>query len=67
MAVEMLPLARLRPPDSSRCAAGRCRSFLALVDIADGDTDVLAVLARMGLRRAAPAAIEQDEYYERKP
>jgi hypothetical protein len=31
----------------------------ALDDLSDGDANVLAVLARVGLRRAAPATVEQ--------
>jgi hypothetical protein len=40
---------------------GRSRSILAaaLDDLSDGDANVLAVLARVGLRRAAPAPVEQ--------
>ena len=32
----------------------------ALDDLPDGDADVVAVLSGVGLRRAAPAAIQQD-------
>ena len=52
--------AAVRPP--AQPLNGRSTSILiaALDDVADGDADVLAVLAGVGLRRAAPAAIQQD-------
>lgn len=42
--------------------AGCLTSILvgALDDLPDGDADVLAVLARVRLRRLAPTAIKQD-------
>jgi hypothetical protein len=52
--------------DTARLAGqplkGRPASILvaALDDLPDSDADVLAVLSRMVLRRAAPAAIQQD-------
>ena len=40
---------------------GRSTSILAaLDDLPDSDADVAAVLAGVGLQRAAPAAIQQD-------
>ena len=66
MAVEMPPLARLRPLDLAVVRQDGVDHSLPS-SILRIDTDVLAVLARMGLRHAAPAAIQQDEYYERKP
>ena len=44
----------------SRCMACRCQSSLPLDDLSENDADVAAVLAGVGLRRSAPAAIEQD-------
>ena len=38
----------------------RLRFLSTIDDLPDRDADVVAVLANVGLRRAAPAAIQQD-------